>query len=519
MYKSIFHYFLIALSSLISFYLHAATPIVSITALYKAPTQLAPNSFTAAVYQVTNNASTVSSFVLQPIPGVTQVTNLPGACQNPIVLTQNQSCLLNLRITGQGIAELTQSGPIICQNANRPIACSQPSQTDSLRIVKTTANLTQNTWIKVLIAQDAPPNDIATYMNQIISLAPALNQIHFRFPAGGKNYSTYSDLVNLFRTAYGSNLLLGFHPDASSSSYSDWGCSSGNWQCVLNQSIIAMNQINAQADPQHTGNGLTIYSIEQSYVYPTTSQGYRDVKACLNPPTVTPCPATICGTCPTGVTIATPPYVKYGSVLPSYGDCGGSPDCQYGSDALDYGYPQNYNLGKNLGGYTDLITNGFFPSFTTTCVSAPFPNPLYVVDEDNGSSPYTPQIPCNSPANAFVYANPTTGVTPDVGVASAYVAYPMTQLPPITNVPDTNGATVYLVFSGEGQPDYPSLFLGAPGWSLANILAFYQGINTNFTTLNNQYPAMFSGGVFDQGIDPSLIQYGIWNFDSILANN
>lgn len=493
-------------------------PIVTVKSIYKAPSQIAPNSFTAAIYRVTNNTKKTHTFSMQYLPGVTQVTTLPGACQNPIVLGIGASCLLNLRITSEHMTSTLNSGPVICLDSSRNIFCSKPSKADSLGVIKLTADIVKNNWIQVLIAQDVPPSDLSTYMNEIISLAPNLKQIHFRFAAGGQDYSTYVDLINLFRTAYGSSLEFGFHPDVSTSSYTDWQCSSGNWQCLLNNSITAMNTINAQADPQQNGNGFTIYSIEQSYAYPTTPQGYRIVKACLFPPAVTPCPAAICGDCPSGVATASKPYVKYGSVLPSYGDCAGSQDCQYGTDALNYGYPQTYNLGKKISTYTNLISSGFFPSNTTTCVSSPYPNPLYVVDEDNGSSPYSPQIPCNSPANAFVYTDPTTGTAPDVSVASAYVSYPMTQLPPITNIPDTNGAKVYLTFSGEGQSSYPSLFLGAPGWSLTNILGFYNGINTNFSTMNTLYPSLFTGGIFSGGINPDLIEYGIWNFHSILSN-
>lgn len=507
--------------------LFAAQPILSIVALYKAPSQLAPNSFTAAVYQVTNNTSSLTSFAMKAIAGVTQVTNLPGACQNPIQLNQGQSCQLNLRIQGNKLASNLTSGPIICNNAPQPLSCSQPSQSDSFNLTVLSTPLVQNNWIGVLIAQDPPPADLATYMNQIISLAPAQTQIHFRFPAGGTNYQTYADLINLFRTAYGSSLLIGFHPDASTSSFDLWGCSGlhtpTDAECVLNATIRAMNAIDAIADPQHTGNGFNIYSIEQSYVIPTPSPPtpplvtYSDIKACLNPPDVPPSS----GTCPSNVTIASLPYVKFGSVLPSYGDCTGMSSCEYGTDALDYGYPQYYNLGKQIGPYTALITNGFFPSFTTSCFSPPYSSHLYVVDEDNGSSPYSPQIPCNNPANAFVYQNPVTKETPDVSVASAYVAYPMTQLEPISNIPDTNGATVFITFSGEGQTDYPSLFLGAPGWSLANILQFYTGINADFNMLYQQYPPpdpMFANGIFAQGITPSSLQYAIWNFDNILAN-
>lgn len=495
---------------------YAAQPLMSVVALYKPPTELASNRFSAAIYQLTNN-SKVTSFIMQPIKGLTQVTNLAGACQNPIQLGQHQSCQLFLRFEGSQMNGFLNANPVICPTGAGG-SCSRPNLSDSIHLRITPEAQVQNNWISVLVADNPPPTDLSTYMNKIIALAPNLKQIHVRFLAGGTNYSTYADLINLFHTAYGTSLMIGFHPDASSGSYGLWGCADGNWQCVLNATIIAMNAIDAIADPSQKGIGFTIYSVEQSYIFPVTlNQTYRDMKACLNPTAVIPGPTQ--GTCPAS-TIASKPYVKFGSVLPSYGDCGGSTDCQYGSDALDYGYPQYYNLGKQIGSYTNLITNGFFPSYTTACQQS-IPQHLYVVDEDNGSSPYNPQIPCNSPANAFVYKNPSSGETPDVSVATAYVSYLMTQLPPISNIPNTNGATVYLTFSGEGPAEAPSLFLGAPGWTLNNILEFYTGINTNLNTLYAEYPPpnlMFKNGIFSQGINPNAIQYGIWNYDSILAN-
>jgi hypothetical protein len=101
----------------------ASVPLLTITPIYKAPTLLANNSFTAAVYQVTNNTSSLSTFYMQPISGITQNITNTGACSNPIVLRQGQSCLLNLRIIGSQLPPKVTAGPVICNNA---FACSQP---------------------------------------------------------------------------------------------------------------------------------------------------------------------------------------------------------------------------------------------------------------------------------------------------------------------------------------------------------------------------------------------------------
>ncbi|MCX7115964.1 MAG: hypothetical protein NTW08_08680 [Gammaproteobacteria bacterium] len=510
-----------------------AVPLVSVVALYKAPVQLAKNSFTVAVYKVTNNTQTLSAFAMQPITGVTQVTTSPGACGNPITLSAGQSCQLNLKITGSQLEGPLLAGPQVC-NSPQPISCSQPSVADSFNTRVSATLLPPNSWVSVLVAQDPPPYSptdpsvLATYVNQIISLAPALQQIHLRVTPGATNYSTYVDAITLLRTAYGPSLLVGYHPDASSTSYSGWGCTApvpptpvppANWQCVLNATIVNMNAMNnAVGLGQTTTQGFNIYSLEQSYVIPADALTLRDVKACLNPPD-----ATSGGVCPAGVAIASQPYVKFGWNLPSYGGCVPSVPCEYGTDALDYGYPQFYNLGKRIGGYTNLITNGFFPADSTSCFTAPYASTLNVVDEDNPGS-YAPEIPCKSAgqtaANVFTFT-PVGGTAPDVPVASAYLAYLMTQYSPISDIPDTHGATVYVTFSGEGPPAAPSLFLGAPGWTLDNILQFYNGINTDFNKLYGQYPPpdpMFANGVFATGITPSSIPYAIWNFDSILAN-
>ena len=56
----------------------------------------------------------------------------------------------------------------------------------------------QNNWISVLIDQDGPPGDLATYVNQIVTLAPALEQIHLRvFGSQAADYTTYANLILL----------------------------------------------------------------------------------------------------------------------------------------------------------------------------------------------------------------------------------------------------------------------------------------------------------------------------------
>ena len=489
------------------FYLsgYAAAPLLSIIPVVKAPTQLANTSFTVAMYQVTNNTQTLHQFKMQPIQGVTQVTTTAGACSNPITLNSGQSCSLNLHISGNQMPPAIKGGPVVCNNSPNPFACSQPSISGSLNISLLVGDpMAENTWIKVLVSESEPPDDIATYVNKIIALAPNLTQMHLRVPAGPYNTNKYVQLINLFRTAYGPSIAMGFHPDNSSTSYSGWGCTDGDSVCVLNASIKAMNEINAIADTP--GNpGFNIFTLEQGYVeiQPATPANLTAVKSCLNPaatPGVTCAP---CSSCSPQTVIASP-VVTFGNVSQSYG----GPEI-YGPTLLDYGYAQSYNLGKRIGPYADLMTSGYFPQYSTQC--ATYTVDLNVVDVDS-SSAYAPEIPCLATGqtypNVYTYPSQTSGIPPNVPVAAAYVGYLLTQSPPISNTIDTSGSTVYLTFSGEPE------FLGSPGWTLANISDFYTTLYADFSSLQNTNPSLFPPG----GTSPLNIQYGIWNFDDILAN-
>jgi hypothetical protein len=362
---------------------------------------------------------------------------------------------------------------------------------EQLNITRTAPDLfdNSNTWIKVLVADDEAPPDQTTYVNKINRLAPNLEQIHLRVAAGANGCSSsslsacqvYVNLINALREAYQPrSILIGYHPDDSKSSYENWGCDKNDpnaWQCVLNASILVMNAINSIADPHQTGTGFNIFSLEQSYAIGQDAPTLRIVKSCLNP-----AQAGEGIQCPDGVAIALP-VVSFGWVLPSYGGCVPSPepcDNQYGPDALDYGYPQYYNQGEKINDYTALIETGFLPKYSTGCMSTPLPSPLYVVDEDNGAKPYNPEIPCTTTgqttSNVFTYPDPTSGQPPNISLATAYLSYILTQLPPIADLPDTNGSPVYLMFSGEGVAQAPSLFLGAPGWTIESIMNFIKGL-------------------------------------------
>lgn len=502
----------------------AGQPLLSIVAVYKAPTTLATNSFTAAVYKITNNSPALSTFTLQPIQGISQVTTTAGACSNPIRLTQGQSCNLNLRIMGNSLPARITSGPVVCSSS--PYGCSQPTLADSLNITTSSVySKTPNNWISVLIDQDGLPADLATYVNKIITLAPSLEQIHLRVSgAESTDYTPYANVINLLRTAYPQTLQIGFHPDntPSSDDIASWGCTNTpTWECVLNASIISMNAMNAVADPNHTHQGFNVFSLEQSYIEPVDSPTLKNIKVCLNPaqgasgsncPCLNPADDTDPVTCNGNphVTTATP-VVSFGDVLPSYG---GSDI--YGSDALDFGYPQYYNLGKRLTPNGVLITGSpplapFFPTDTTACITDPSATDLNVVDV---SASYPNPIPCNYPTGTTVYVDPTNNA-PTPSIAAPYVAYLMTQLPPISNTVDTSGATVYITFSGEASPT----FLGAPGWTLSLINQFHTNLTSSFSLLQQYQTQDPTLNLFPSGgTSPTAIKYALWSYAAILNN-
>ena len=370
-------------------------------------------------------------------------------------------------------------------------------------------------WLKVLVADDEPPTamaDLQTYVAKIHALAPSLEQIHLRVKGvqgGTPNYQAFADLISGLRSAYYPNpILIGFHPDNSTSSCASWNCSgtpcdSTNplaWQCVLNNSIAAMNAINAIADPQAMGAGFNIFSIEQSYV--------EDVSNVSPDFWLSKIKATLAGVASIdGVQPASPP-VKCGTVGPSYG----GPEI-YGATGFDYGYPQMYNLGKHLPAkFSDLVTGSmpYFPDYSAeSCLDPQWEYPFMVVDVDSSGAYLGAKIPCFGPLNApNVYtfssaANPG----PNPTLTAAYVAFLMSQYPPVSNTVPLGGSEVFMMFSGEPQ------FLGSAGWTLEDIDQFYQELYANFTYLKS-VPGLIPAGQ----TDPLTMQYGIWNFSSILDN-
>ena len=174
--------------------------------------------------------------------------------------------------------------------------------------------------------------------------------------------------------------------------------------------------------------------------------------------------------------------VTFGDVL---GTNNGFNDAIYGTNELDYGYIQYYNLVENMpASDNSLLTTGFLTD--TACTS---PSQTVTVIDANltGSSIVTPYtvIPCNIslptyPANdVYTYA-PSPQPTPDPIHTASYVGYlTALQAPLSQNYQPPAGATIYTMYSGEPE------FLGASGWTLSYISSFYTNLVSSINALCN----------------------------------
>ncbi len=93
-----------------------------------------PANGTATVqYRVTNQSKKIRTLVMQPIQGVTQITNGVGFCKNPFVLADKDSCILSLEINGSQLTDSIMDGPVVCHR-DSILQCYRPSSTNIMRI-------------------------------------------------------------------------------------------------------------------------------------------------------------------------------------------------------------------------------------------------------------------------------------------------------------------------------------------------------------------------------------------------
>ncbi len=111
----------------------ASNPVWTFTPL-TATTLSVPSTRTATVkYQVTNQSSKTHTLAMNPIAGITPIISAAGDCPNPFTLGFNQSCTLNLLITGGLLQGDVRNGPMVCEK-NSIMLCNRPSVADSLDI-------------------------------------------------------------------------------------------------------------------------------------------------------------------------------------------------------------------------------------------------------------------------------------------------------------------------------------------------------------------------------------------------
>lgn len=149
------------------------------------PTQTVPENGVANVLYVVQNQSNKSKkLVMQPIPGIAQVT----PCQLTPKGRAGDSCTLNLAITGSVLPDGgVHGGPILCQanfdNSPNPNQCYRPSDVNSLNIAPesvTTASITLNPSALNFVAGN---NGLITITNNAGS-AVAANNVSATIPGG-----------------------------------------------------------------------------------------------------------------------------------------------------------------------------------------------------------------------------------------------------------------------------------------------------------------------------------------------
>ena len=85
-------------------------------------------------YTVTNQSLRPHILFMQPITGITQVTD-PGLCSNPIELPyKGASCTLSLLVDGGKLTSSIHGGPNLCQQGGGSLECYHPGVNDLLDI-------------------------------------------------------------------------------------------------------------------------------------------------------------------------------------------------------------------------------------------------------------------------------------------------------------------------------------------------------------------------------------------------
>jgi hypothetical protein len=126
--------FIVGIMLLLINQVQSGTPVWTFTPLTGTTISLPPNGNHTIQYRVTNQSKKSHTLALQSINNVSQTTT-SGNCANPFTLGYLESCILTLVINGSELTENIVGGPVVC-DAIYPLQCYQPSQADSLTILK-----------------------------------------------------------------------------------------------------------------------------------------------------------------------------------------------------------------------------------------------------------------------------------------------------------------------------------------------------------------------------------------------
>lgn len=116
----------------------AGAPLWTFTPLTATTLSVPTNSTATIQYLVTNQSSKTHTLSMQPINGITQITNGIGVCPNPFILTGKASCTLSLQVNGNQLTSPINDGPIVCQQGST-LQCYRPSASNVLHITATPA--------------------------------------------------------------------------------------------------------------------------------------------------------------------------------------------------------------------------------------------------------------------------------------------------------------------------------------------------------------------------------------------
>lgn len=118
----------------------AETPVWTLTPLTATNISLSDNETAFIQYQVTNQSRKTHNLMMQPIPGLQQITTI-GNCPTLFTLSYKQSCTLTLYVSGSDLRNNIIGGPVVCEKGN-PMQCYQPGVANRLNIIKSGAPIT-----------------------------------------------------------------------------------------------------------------------------------------------------------------------------------------------------------------------------------------------------------------------------------------------------------------------------------------------------------------------------------------